>query len=146
MSTVSRAGQLGSPEGLRESMQLVPLALLVSHCESVVRCLEQLRPSIPAEDSPFRITAVDGLSSDLQRVYAIERILMHLEPLTTVVQAEVADAIWNLLETIAVTYRSCCHPGTPKLLQASNRARQVGCRGNGTPHIHLNRKGKVNAE
>ena len=45
-----------------------------------------------------------GLSSDLQRVYAIEWLLTRIQTRTQVLQAEVFDAINDLLETIALTY------------------------------------------
>ncbi|MCE9567438.1 MAG: hypothetical protein K8U57_36010 [Planctomycetes bacterium] len=85
-------------------MQLTPITLLVSQCDSLTERLEALQEWNPARNIPQPLFAISGLNEDLQRVYAIERILMRLESLTQSVQAEVAEAIGDLLETIGMTY------------------------------------------
>ena len=83
-----------------DTMQLTPLRLLTSQCRNVTRQLERLQ----ASNRRYHLLAISGLNEDLQRVYAVELLLMHLERHTRVVQAEVAEAIGDLLETIGVTY------------------------------------------
>jgi hypothetical protein len=85
-------------------MQLTPLSLLVAQCSAIAERLETIQSRTPAGVSP--LFARSGLQSDLQRVYAVELILMRLERVTPSVQAEVAEAIGDLLETIDVTYGS----------------------------------------
>src|SRR5258707_1173450 len=91
-------GFTAPPLFMEDAMQLTTLAYLVTQCTVLTERLEALQARNPAHG----LFAVSGLSSDLQRVYAVELILMQL---TGMVQAEVADAIGNLLETISMTYR-----------------------------------------
>jgi hypothetical protein len=86
-------------------MQLTPLGLLVSQCDTLTRRLEALDAKCRRATVPQPLFAISELQTDLQRIYAIEQVLMRLEALTSGVQVEVADAIWDLLETIGMTYR-----------------------------------------
>jgi hypothetical protein len=105
---------------MEEPMQLTPLTPLVRQCDAATRQLERLQEKKPARRLPQPLFA-QGLNSDLQRVSAVELILMHLERRTRVVQVEMAEAIGNLLETIGATYRDKAmyvlrkgHPGTAR--------------------------------
>lgn len=85
---------------MEDAMQLTPLASLIRQCTAVTGRLEQLQ----VRNHRYNLFAISGLNEDLQRVYAVELILMHLERRTRLVQQEVAEAITELLETIGVTY------------------------------------------
>ena len=74
--------------------------MLLTQCTDLARRLEALQARRPERG----LFAISGLSSDLQRVYAVELILMQLDGVR--VQKEVAEAIGNLLETISVTYET----------------------------------------
>jgi hypothetical protein len=115
-------------------MQLAPIGLLVSQCETLTRQLEDLDAKHPRPTAAQPLFGISGLQTDLQRVYAIDQILIRLEAMTASVQAEVADSIWDLMETIALTY----HPRprislagspwcaeAPKLRERSRRSKQV---------------------
>jgi hypothetical protein len=86
-------------------MQLIPLSLLVSQSNTLIKQLEVLDAKYPRPVVAQPLFAISGLQSDLQRAYVIDQILMRLEAVTNGVQAEVADAIGDVLETIELTYR-----------------------------------------
>jgi hypothetical protein len=86
---------------------------LTSQCRDVTKRLERLQAKNPARVQAQPLFGISGINEDLQLVYAIELILMRLERWTGTVQAEVADAIMDLMETIAVTYVARKSPGDP---------------------------------
>jgi len=114
-------------------MQLTPIGLLVSQCETLTRQLEDIDAKCPRPTAAQPLFGISGLQTDLQRVYAIDQILIRLEMMTAGVQAEVAGAIWDLLETIAMMYPSrpaislagspWC-PAAPKLRNQSRRSKR----------------------
>ncbi len=118
-------------------MQLTPVTFLISQCFGATERLTVLRDQQPGTGE-FRPEWRSGLSSDLQRIYAIEWMLMLIEAKTQVVQAEVFDAISDVLETIAVTYRggdsrpslagfpSCHQIADQTLRERRNRATHKG--------------------
>jgi hypothetical protein len=87
---------------MEDAMQLTPLRPLILQCADLTKRLERLQQ----KNRRYNLLAISELDGVVQRVYAVERILMYLEQRTRVVQAEVADAIGDLLETIGLTYGS----------------------------------------
>lgn len=87
-------------------MQFTPISYLTTQCREVTDRLESLQTRNPARAQPQSLFGISGLSSDLQRLYAIDLILIRLAGMTDTVQAEVAEAISDLMGTIELTYRN----------------------------------------
>jgi hypothetical protein len=111
-------------------MQFTPLRILVSQCSTLTQWLEALDAIHPTPAIAQPLFAISGLRSDLQRVYAIEQILMRLESLTASVQPEVFEALSDVLETISLTYqqrgRMALHYSTSTTDQSLQRAISIG--------------------
>jgi hypothetical protein len=86
-----------------EAEEAMFTSLLVDQCTEVLDRVDALQARTPAD--PQSLFAISGLASDIQRLWAIYLILTDLT--TAMVQAEVAVAIGNLVETIGLTYRGC---------------------------------------
>lgn len=122
-------------------MQFTPVASLVNQCTQTLDRLEALQAKNPARIEPQPLFAISGLSSDLQRLYAVYLILTDLT--APVMQAEVAEAIGNLVETIGLTYS--CRPTITLLSVDSPRGKHGGRPASRPRHSTSLRKGKVNA-
>jgi hypothetical protein len=107
-------------------MQFTSLDDLTKQCRMVTDQLEILRANSPAATEVQPLFGISGLTTDLQRLYAIDLILIRLESMTYSVQAEVAEAISDLLETIGLTYRSRLPGNCAKKKTGVTRERRKG--------------------
>lgn len=85
-------------------MQLTPVGLLTERCNALVARLEALDATLPRPTEPRPLFAAPWVASDLQRLYAVEWILERLGHATELVQAEVADAVLDLVDTVCLAH------------------------------------------
>jgi hypothetical protein len=101
-----------------------PLVLALQDVADLTTRLERLQAKSPGRIEAQPLFAISGLNSDLQRVYAIEWVLMCLETRTGAVQAEVAAALWDLVETSSMTYKARESANRAVLRPPSSRSRR----------------------
>jgi hypothetical protein len=119
-------------------MRLTPLSLLISQCDTLTRRLEALDVKCPRATVPQPLFAISGLQTDLQRVIAIEMILTRLEAVTSMVPAEVFDAVNDVLETIGITYRQIHREIRWPKKSSTSTTRSAGCKRKESQHDPAN--------